>query len=266
MKLLWIFPSVIGIVAVAHWAKAQNEEADPFGGVSLESDTAYMMGSKLNSMVIPVIHFEDTPLEDVLGFFRSMSVELDSIESNPAKKGINFVLKTSPGWGAGKVEIRDGKEFSYSGGSPRITLMLQNTPMGEALRYAAELAGLEVQLEGYAVVLRPPAEDVESLIPALVETTGRLTEAKDEGLYEGISTGNVPLSLMEALQSEYRVLRFKEDRLIGQGVTEEDPRRVAASKKLELTRRKIEEARNLLLDYLRKEKKLAEGWAAEMDD
>ena len=65
-------------------------------------------------------------------FLRAKSREFD-----PAKQGINFILKSD-------VPIK-----------AEITLCLRDTPLNEAVRYVAELSGLQVKFEDFAVVLSP---------------------------------------------------------------------------------------------------------------
>ncbi len=61
----------------------------------------------------------------------------------------------------------------------RITLSLNNIPLGEALRYVCELAGLKYKVEAYAVTIVPLSEPTTNLItkeykvpPGFLNTTG----------------------------------------------------------------------------------------------
>ncbi|HEY8962577.1 MAG TPA: tetratricopeptide repeat protein, partial [Luteolibacter sp.] len=47
---------------------------------------------KLRRIVIPVIDFEDTSVEEAIDFLRMRSTELDTTEIDPTKKGVNFVV------------------------------------------------------------------------------------------------------------------------------------------------------------------------------
>jgi hypothetical protein len=82
-------------------------------------------------LTIPKLEFREATLPEVLDFFTARSCELD-----PKKHGVNIVLDVPP-------EKREA----------RISLSLQNVPLGEAVRYAAQLAGLDVVGEPYALVI-----------------------------------------------------------------------------------------------------------------
>ena len=45
------------------------------------------------SIVIPVVDFEDTSVEEAIDFLRQRSIELDTLELDPTRKGINFVIR-----------------------------------------------------------------------------------------------------------------------------------------------------------------------------
>ncbi|MDF1754354.1 MAG: hypothetical protein P1U89_16340 [Verrucomicrobiales bacterium] len=96
--------------------------------------------NKLKSIRIPSVEFSDTPLADALQFIQAKSVELDLEEAEPAKKGVNIILK---GEGSGQTPI---------------TLRLTNAPLGEVLRYTVSLAQLKYRVEPHAVTVIPLTE------------------------------------------------------------------------------------------------------------
>jgi len=101
-----------------------------------------MVEEKLKTIILPSIEFQDTPLREALAFLQSRSVELDTQESDPAKKGLNIVLHafgSSPG----------------SVAATPITLRLTNVPLGEALRYTVSLANLKYRVDPQAVYVVP---------------------------------------------------------------------------------------------------------------
>ncbi len=69
----------------------------------------------------------------MIQFLQQKSIELD-----PEKKGLNFVLK-APGQPTPDTHL--------------ITLSLREVPLSEVVRYVAELAGLKLRFEENAVVL-----------------------------------------------------------------------------------------------------------------
>lgn len=99
-----------------------------------------MVNQKLKTIILPSVRFVDTPLRDALDYLSQRSVELDTQEADPAKKGVNIVL--------------DGEAFGDIGNTP-ITLRLTNVPLAEALRYTTSLAQLKYKTESHAVVVTP---------------------------------------------------------------------------------------------------------------
>jgi hypothetical protein len=94
---------------------------------------------KMNLLVLPKLEFQETSMEDALEFLRTMSRDLDTLETEPSRKGVNIILKP--------------------GGEPApITLSLIDVPMAEALKYITELAGMKFKIEPYAVVVIPKAD------------------------------------------------------------------------------------------------------------
>ena len=88
---------------------------------------------KAKRIVVPLLEFRDAPLNDVLNFLVAQSLQLD-----PDKKGVNIVLQTPP----------DAKPAT-------ITLNLRNIPLLEALKYIAQLGGLELEADDYSLRLTP---------------------------------------------------------------------------------------------------------------
>ncbi len=125
---------------------------------SSESGVAYI-SAKLKEIIIPVINFRDTPLETAVAFLRQKSVELDTLEDQPARKGINIIIQEVPSGGASSATDLSS-EFGATGGgggsgSSLITLNLTNVPLIEALKYVTELAGKKYKIEPYAVKIVP---------------------------------------------------------------------------------------------------------------
>ena len=67
--------------------------------MSLGSDGASYLMQKLRSIIVPVVDFEDTTVEEATDFLRGRSMELDTLELDPARKGVNFVIRQPRGSG-----------------------------------------------------------------------------------------------------------------------------------------------------------------------
>src|SRR5438093_8104595 len=153
------------------------------------------MTNKMNSIIIPHIEFRDTTIREAIEFLREQAAEND-----PSGQGVNIVLRLvplgqvagpsapvlPPPTGAGtpvpgapaQAPPAGAPAQGAPGGSPgvapvpvmsgpagaRITVTLDNIPLGEALRYVANQAGLKVKVEPYAVAVIPLSEQSNDLI------------------------------------------------------------------------------------------------------
>src|SRR3954468_10200613 len=151
------------------------------------------MTNKMNSIIIPHIEFRDTTIREGVEFLREQAAEND-----PSGQGVNIVLRLVPlgqiappsvpvlalptgtgtpvpGAPAQNPPLTTPAQVG-PGGSPlpvpvvtgpaaaRITVTLDNIPLGEALRYIANQAGLKVKVEPYAVAVIPLTEQSNDLI------------------------------------------------------------------------------------------------------
>ena len=173
-------------------------------GQAFARDTAgtARITSKLNSIIIPRVEFRDATVREAIDFLREQAVENDP--SSEGKKGVDIVLRmvplgqvapppvpvapaTGPGAAASPGAAAPPAGAAPAGGttpvtarpvvarpvvaaaatSPaeaRITLTLNQIPLGEALRYIASQAGLKVKVEPYAVSIIPLSEQSNDLI------------------------------------------------------------------------------------------------------
>ncbi len=119
--------------------------------------------TKLKTIVIPVVKFEDTSLEEAVDFIRTKTKELDTAEKDPAKKGVNFM-------------IRMPREASgaQNPGKARVSLDLKNATVITALSAIAKQTNLRYSVDGSGVTFLPadhketfqnlpPGTDIEKL-------------------------------------------------------------------------------------------------------
>lgn len=93
---------------------------------------------KMNTIIFPQVQFAGASVEEAVEFLRIKSRDYDVVERDPAKKGINLIIK--PGAAPSAAQI---------------TLDLKDVPMAEALKYITELGGMKYKIEPYAVVVVP---------------------------------------------------------------------------------------------------------------
>jgi hypothetical protein len=71
---------------------ARNRMEEGSGLAGGGGGTAYIT-NKLKSIIIPVIDFEDVSVEEAIDFLRLRTIELDSSELDPNKKGVSFKIR-----------------------------------------------------------------------------------------------------------------------------------------------------------------------------
>ena len=140
--------------------------------------------NKLNSIIIPKIEFRDASIREAIDFLRQQATANDP--STEGKRGVDIVLRTaSLGRAEAPAPVPEtapplpGASPAEAGVEPtpvplppapsiapsdaRITITLNQIPLGEALRYIASQAGLKVKVEPYAVSVIPINEQSADL-------------------------------------------------------------------------------------------------------
>ena len=167
--------------------------------------------SKLNSIIIPRIEFRDASIREAIDFLRQQAAANDPTPEG--RKGVDIVLRLVPAGSAvptavqpampapavAPLPVAGGPEGAAAAAPPpiipapapamasapavspsdaRITITLNQIPLGEALRYIASQAGLKVKVEAYAVSIIPISEQSADLLtkeyrvpPGFISTT-----------------------------------------------------------------------------------------------
>ncbi|GAA5482930.1 hypothetical protein [Haloferula sargassicola] len=141
---------------------ARNEASDTGGVIQKSAGSSYVL-QKLKNIVIPVIDFEDTSVEEAIDFLRVRSIELDTIEADPSKKGINFFLRRPRGGGGSFQTGVDDGGYIEPGDQRIAELRLRNVPLSEALTYICEATRLRWSVDDFAVTIKPATEVGEDL-------------------------------------------------------------------------------------------------------
>ncbi len=136
-------------------AQAIPEATEPLNG------TAYIL-DKLRRIVIPVVDFENTSLEEAVDFLRLRAKELDAAELDPSRKGINFVIRRprlKPASASGTTSGPGSPQPAADPGTLRIgELRLRNVPLAVALKYICDATRLRYKVDDFAVTLVPVDE------------------------------------------------------------------------------------------------------------
>lgn len=166
--------------------------------VGQEGDTegvAYIT-EKLKRIIVPRIDFEDTTVEEAIDFLRLRAAELDTTEVDPAKKGVNFVIRRprastagAPGVGEAADPAAGGADGLPLGGDPgtlRVReLRVRNVPLQVALKYICDQTKLRVKVDDFAVTLVPQTESGEDIFTR----TFRVPPDFDTSLGSGAEAG-----------------------------------------------------------------------------
>jgi general secretion pathway protein D len=158
------------------------------------------ISNKLSTIIIPRIEFRDASIREAIDFIRQQAAANDP--SADGRKGVDIVLRMTPigqvappptpvqpaatpppaaGGGtngdlvpppaattpipaAPVVQPAVVAAPAISPQDARITITLNQIPLGEALRYIASQAGLKVKVEPYAVAIIPISEQTQDLI------------------------------------------------------------------------------------------------------
>lgn len=106
---------------------------------------------KLETIIVPELNFTEVDVVDAIKFLQDQSKALD-----PAKTGVNFVIKVNPSSVAGA----EGEAAPPAANVQRVIpqLNLRNVPMMEVLRIITSLANLQFKVDEYAVYIFPTTE------------------------------------------------------------------------------------------------------------
>ena len=182
--------------------KQYGKTVEPFAD-SFQRDTTgtARITQKLSSIIIPRVEFRDASIREAIDFLRQQAAANDPAAEG--KKGVDIVLRlaplgqiapppipveaaTSPAAGASAAGVPPEAAPPTAATTPvparpivapavvaasaispseaRITITLNQIPLGEALRYIASQAGLKVKVEPYAVLIIPISEQSNDLI------------------------------------------------------------------------------------------------------
>src|SRR5438132_208453 len=170
------------------------------GAVAREASNTARIRNKLDSIIIPRIEFRDASIREAIDFLRQQAAANDP--TTEGRRGVDIVLRlrslgrssepapvtatttvgaaAAPGGALPAGESAPPPAGGVATAAPvvtpatpslppvnpaeaRITLTLNQIPLGEALRYIASQAGLKVKVEPYAVLILPLSEQSNEL-------------------------------------------------------------------------------------------------------
>jgi general secretion pathway protein D len=163
---------------------------DPYGAPTDTAGVAYIT-EKLKNIIIPRIDFEDTTVEEAIDFLRLRAAELDTTETDPARKGVNFVVRrpraAAPAAGGADAGVVPGAGDALplaasDPGALRIKeLRIRNVPLAVALKYIGEQTKLRYKVDDFAVTLVPQTEGGDELFTRTFRVPPDFSTALDGG-------------------------------------------------------------------------------------
>jgi len=133
----------------AEWELDPNCVSDKVGGYGLPStrlmEQRVLLEAKLDRLMFPIVDLEDVTLGEAADFLRGQSRQVDTIELNPANRGVSIVVEL----GAEDTEVGNRMR------NTRFDLQLRNVPLRSVLDYMTEATRTTWSTDEFAVVIRP---------------------------------------------------------------------------------------------------------------
>jgi len=123
------------------------------GGVDAFNE-ALNLKSKLDQIIIPSIALEQSSLDEALDFLRIMAAENDMIESDAARKGVNFTVNLGAPDSEAAKRIR----------ALRFDLRLMQVPLSKVLRYLTEITQTDFKTDEFSVLITPAGFSSDELV------------------------------------------------------------------------------------------------------
>ncbi len=114
------------------------------GDLSLEDGGSAGLTYKLNNIIIDRLTLSESDITEVVQYLKKESIKADNIETDPNKKGVDFIVR--------------GTE-----GAKAVTLELRSVKLMDAIRSVCEVAGVRFDVQPNAVVIFPATGGSTSL-------------------------------------------------------------------------------------------------------
>jgi general secretion pathway protein D len=110
---------------------------------------------KLDKIILPQIDLEQISIEEALDYLRAKSVELDTLELDPARKGVNIAFNLR----GGPDEEMEKKILAR-----RFNLRLRNVPLSQVLRYINDQTHTSYSTDDFSVVIRSAGANATEMV------------------------------------------------------------------------------------------------------
>ena len=107
------------------------------------SNAPISVTNKMERIILPVVDFQDVSIQEAFDFLRAQSVDLDTVELDPARRGINFVLDLGSGPEAAKAK------------AAKITLQMKGVPLSNVVKHICDMTHTVPVAQEWAMSIRP---------------------------------------------------------------------------------------------------------------
>lgn len=112
------------------------------------------VANKIDRIVIPKFQIEQTSLAEAIDLLRIRAAENDTLETDPAHKGVNITVNLGDASSPEAARLRD---FHFD-------LQLSQLPVSQILKYITEVTGTSYSTDDFAVNIVPAGSNSASLV------------------------------------------------------------------------------------------------------
>lgn len=132
---------------------ALAESGDTGPAAAMRDTTLIPVANKLDRIIIPTLILEGASLQDAIDLLRVRCAELDLLETDPARRGVNFNLDLGS----------DDSPISKTIRAIRFDLRLNQVPVSQVLAYINQQTKTIYTTDDFAVIIRPSGSDSKEL-------------------------------------------------------------------------------------------------------
>jgi general secretion pathway protein D len=123
------------------------------GFIGAEGETVSVK-NKLTRIIIPKISLDQVSLDEAVDFLRIRANENDTLELDPALKGVNFTVNLGPPDSPEALRLKN----------LRFDLQVSNVPLHQALKYITEATRTSFSADEYSVTISPLGSSKSDLV------------------------------------------------------------------------------------------------------
>jgi general secretion pathway protein D len=139
------------------------------------ADQQVSVKNKLSRIIIPKVSLDQSSLEEALDFLRLRASENDTLELDPARKGVNFTINLGAPDSPAATKIRN----------TRFDLQLTNVPLTHVLKYITETTQTTYATDDFSVIITPAGSTSAELIARTYRVPPDFISTLSAGVTEG---------------------------------------------------------------------------------